>query len=90
MSSLLYQSNENDLTRENQLNSIDGKLSDIDSSINGLNQQMSGLNDGINNVNDSVGNLNDDLNLNFAETNGLLSDILNKITENVDKLTDFF
>lgn len=77
MSSLLYQSNENDLTRETQLNSIDGKLSDIDNSINGLN-------DGINNIN---GNL-EDLKVGQDEGNGWLEDIWNKLVDIYTFYTD--
>ncbi len=67
MSSLLYQSNENDLKRETQLNSIDGKLSNIDNSIGHLH--------------DGLTNLNNDINTNAQETNSWLQDILNKIDE---------
>ncbi|PLY06608.1 MAG: hypothetical protein C0625_08420 [Arcobacter sp.] len=75
IASLLYTQNENDLTRENQLNNIDSKLSNIDGQLSNIDNSINGLNSGIDGIDNSVKNLNDDMNLGLDEVNQNLRDI---------------
>jgi hypothetical protein len=82
--SLLLQSNENDLTRETQLNSIDEKLTDIDNSITGLNSAVNSLNDdlntGLSGLGDGLDEVNEHL-TNIENTNQNLSDFTDTLKD---------